>query len=236
MMSDPNLEANVQDEERSRWTLFRRVKVWLGSELGYWIIRWIGATLRIEVQGEENHHALVQGNERIIYAFWHGRIPAATYFWRNRGIVVMTSQNRDGDYIARMIRRFGYGAARGSSSRGGRRALVEMIRELRRGRDAAFTLDGPRGPRYVAKPGAVWLAAKTGAAILPFHCSARRSWVSKSWDLFQVPRPFARVLVLVAPPMRIPADASEQETEQAQERLQCVMEELLRRGDSYWNV
>ena len=113
--------------------------------IGYWVIRLIGATLRWEVEGWENHRSIVDAGKKIIYTFWHGRIFMATYFWRNRGIVVMTSQNRDGEYIARVIRRFGYGAARGSSSRGGRRALVEMIHEMRRSNDVAFTIDGPQG-------------------------------------------------------------------------------------------
>src|SRR5579884_3490984 len=102
----------------------------------------------------------------LVYTFWHREICAATWFWRKRGIVVMTSQNFDGEYIARIIRKHGYGAARGSSSRGARRALVEMIQGLQQGRDAAFTIDGPRGPRFVAKPGSVILAKATGAAIL----------------------------------------------------------------------
>ena len=101
----------------------------------------------------------------------HGRIFPATYYWRNRGIVVMTSKNHDGEAIAQCIQRFGYGAARGSSSRGGLRALAEMIRFVRNGRDTAFTIDGPRGPRYVAKQGPVLLALKTGAAIFCFQIS-----------------------------------------------------------------
>ena len=158
----------------------------------------------------------------------------ATYFYRDRGIVVMTSQNRDGEYIARVIRRFGYGAARGSSSRGSRRALVEMIRELGRGRDVAFTIDGPRGPRYVAKPGASYLAWKTGDAVLPFHITARNCWTLSSWDHFMIPKPFSPVLVLIAPPIYVKPEATEQDIDEAQRQIQGALDALRDRGDSRW--
>ena len=227
--------AEDRSEDKTAYGLTDRLKFWIGSQIGFWAMSLIGRTLRYEVQGWENYRGIVEAGQRIIYAFWHGRIFAGTYFFRNRGIVVMTSQNRDGEYIARVIRRFGYGAARGSSSRGGRRALVELIHELRRGNDVAFTMDGPRGPRYVAKPGAVWIAAKTGAAIFPFHISAERKWDLNSWDRFQIPQPFSRVLVLMGPSIHVPADATEQQLEDFQGELQHSLEDLLQRGDSYWS-
>ena len=100
------------------------LRLWLVSQAGYWAIRILGRSLRWEVEGWDNHRSISAEGKRLIYTFWHGSIFMATYFWRNRGIVVMTSQNRDGEYIARVIRRFGYGAARGSSSRGGRHAQI----------------------------------------------------------------------------------------------------------------
>ena len=216
--------------------MVERLKIWSISLMGYWAIRVLGGTLRWQVEGLENHKAIEESGNRIIYTFWHGRIFMATYFWRNRGIVVMTSHNRDGEYIARVIRRFGYGAARGSSSRGGRRALVEMIREMRREKDVAFTIDGPRGPRYVAKPGAIWIASKTGSAVFPFHISPEKKWVVRSWDHFHIPKPFSRVLVLMAPPLYVRADATEPELEVAQQTLQGTLDELRERGDGYWRA
>ena len=105
-------------------------------------------------------------------AFWHGRILPATIYFRRRGIVVITSENFDGEWIAGIIERFGYGTARGSTSRGGRRALLQLKRDMAAGRPAAFTLDGPRGPARVAQPGAVWLAKATGNPVVPFHLEA----------------------------------------------------------------
>lgn len=216
--------------------LAERIRIWLVSQIGYWTIFVLGKSVRWEVQGWENHHAIKQAGKRIIYTCWHGRILLATYFWRNCGIVVMTSRNRDGEYIAHVIRRFGYKGARGSSSRGGRRALVEMIHEMRRDNDVGFTIDGPRGPRYVAKPGAVWIASKTGSAIFPFHISPEKKWVLRSWDHFQIPKPFTRALILMAQPIYVKPDATEQELETAQQSLQHILDELRERGDSYWDT
>ena len=107
-----------------------------------------------------------------IMAFWHGRILPATYYFRRRGIVVITSENFDGEWIAGIIERFGYGTARGSTSRGARKALLQLRRDMAAGKPAGFTLDGPRGPARVAQPGAVWLAKATGNPVLPFHLEA----------------------------------------------------------------
>jgi hypothetical protein len=211
-----------------------RLKISLFSLLGYWAIRLIGSTLRWQVEGWENFRSIQAANKNTIYTFWHGRIFMGTYFFRNRGIVVMTSQNRDGEYIARVIRRFGYGAARGSSTRGGKRALVEMIHELRKNRDVAFTIDGPRGPRYVAKAGAVWIASKTGDAIFPFHMSPQKKWVLNSWDHFHIPKPFSRVLVLMGQPIYVKENAGEDELAESQQALQRSLDELRHRGDSFW--
>ncbi len=211
-----------------------RMKFWFVALLGYWAIRAICCTLRWQVEGWDHFHGIRRSGRNVIYAFWHGRIFMGTYFFRNRGIVVMTSQNRDGEYIARVIRRFGYGTARGSSTRGGKRALAQMIRELRRQRDVAFTLDGPRGPRYLGKPGAVWIASKTGDAIFPFHMSPEKKWVFNSWDEFQVPRPFTRILVLMGAPIYVGENATEQELETCRQTLQNALDEMRCRGDSFW--
>jgi hypothetical protein len=135
--------------------------------------------------------------------FWHGRILPAIYYFRDRGIVVITSQNFDGEWIARVIERYGFGTARGSTSRGGARALVQLRRDLMNGRPAGFTLDGPRGPARIAQPGAVWLAGATGHPLLPFHIEAARYWSLSSWDRTQIPRPYTTVSVVMGKPMYV---------------------------------
>ncbi len=189
----------------------------------YWLIRAIGLTVRFDVRGWENH----TDEAPLIYCFWHNRIPIATLFWRDRGIVVMSSQSFDSEYIARFIQRFGYGAARGSSTRGARSALIQMIRAVRDGRSAAFTVDGPRGPVYEAKPGALLLAAKSGAAILPFSISLDRCWRLPSWDRIEIPKPFARAIVVIGERFHV----DDPDDEQQQQRLQRVLEALRDESD-----
>jgi len=211
-----------------------RCRIRLISSLGYWAIRLIGSTLRWQVEGEENLRAIYTAGKNVIYTFWHGRIFLGTYFFRNRGIVVMSGYNKDARTMARVIERFGYGIARGSSTHGAKRAVVTMLHEIRARKDVAFSIDGPRGPRYIAKPGAVWVAAKSGAAIFPFHLSAEKKWVINSWDLFHIPHPFSRVLVLMGTPIYVKEDASAEELEASQQALQGSLEEMRHRGDSYW--
>ncbi len=209
-------------------------KVRLIGWIGYWVIKIVGPTIRWQSDGDCHLEEIYQSGNRAIFTFWHGRIFPATYYWRNRGIVVMTSMNRDGEAIAQCIQRFGYAAARGSSSRGGFRALAEMAREIRQGRDTAFTIDGPRGPRYIAKQGPVLLALKTGAAIFCFHISMKHKIQLNSWDQFQIPLPFTEALILKAAPIWVPPDASEEHLRGLHEQMQAKLDDLRNRVDSRW--
>ncbi|HEV7398266.1 MAG TPA: lysophospholipid acyltransferase family protein [Pyrinomonadaceae bacterium] len=198
------------------------------------LIKLIGRTVRWEVEGWENWEAASAAGQIPIYTFWHNRVFLATYFWQRRRIVVMTSQSFDGEYIARFIQRFGYGAARGSSTRGGVGAIVEMVRLMRAGSPTAFTIDGPKGPRYEAKMGAVLLAKKTGNPILPFTITPKKFWtVKKSWDQSQIPKPFTRVRVYIAPPIYVPGNADEELLVVKREELQRSLNDLNARGDEW---
>ncbi len=143
----------------------------------------------------------------VILSFWHNQIFLGTYVFRFRRIAVMTSRHRDGEYIAGVIRLFGYLPVRGSSSQRPVAALLEMKKCLAEGRTVAFTIDGPRGPRYKVKGGPVVLAAKTGLPLLCFHIEPQRYWRMKSWDGFRIPKPFTRALIKIGKPLEIPADA-----------------------------
>ena len=214
---------------------FRERLLIRAADLAFFIlINLIGRTVRFEVEGWENWQAASRDGNIPIYTFWHNRVFLATYFWRRRDIIVMTSRSFDGEYIARFIQRFGYGAARGSSTRGATGAVIEMVRLMRAGCPTAFTIDGPTGPRYVAKMGAVLLAKKTGNPILPFTISAERFWKSrKSWDGFQVPKPFTHARVDIAPPIFVPADSDETMLESKREELQQALDKISRRGDEW---
>ena len=227
--------GDAEREGSSRaFTLWQRVQIAVASAVGYLALLVIGRTLRFEVHGWENWEAARQLGKGLIYTCWHREIFTATWFWRKRGIVVMTSRNFDGEYIARIIRWHGYGAARGSSSRGAGRALVEMVRSHRQGRDTGFTIDGPRGPRFVAKRGSVILARSTGAAILCFHIALRKAYVfRKSWDQTQFPLLFSKAAVFIAPPIVVPAEADENELSRKLQEVQSTLDELRSRGERW---
>ena len=223
--------AESSPKELTRLQHFQiRVFGWLAA----WVVRLIGITLRWEVHGWDNWKAADALGKRIVYVFWHNEIFAATWLWRKRGIVVMSGYNFDARFTAQVIQKLGYEIARGSASRGAARALVGMVRAVQRGHDAAFTTDGPRGPRLVAKPGAVMLAKATGAAIVCFHTRPANAWVfKKSWDRTEIPHPFARIAAFIAPPILVPPDADDAVQAEKLREVQETLDGLVRRGDDW---
>jgi lysophospholipid acyltransferase (LPLAT)-like uncharacterized protein len=203
---------------RSSW--FKRFQVTAIAALGYPLINLLGRTLRWRVEGMEHLDAILASRRQPVMAFWHGRILTATYFFRRRGIVVITSENFDGEWIARIIEKFGYGTARGSSSRGAKKAMIQLVRAMGEGKAAGFTLDGPRGPAHIAQPGALWLASRTGNPLLPFHLEASSYWTLNSWDRTQIPKPFSTVALAIGKPLEIPPDASDVVLESARLALE----------------
>jgi lysophospholipid acyltransferase (LPLAT)-like uncharacterized protein len=207
---------------RSGWRLSwrKRAEVAAIAGIGYPLIAALGHTLRWRVSGWEHLEAIWSSGRQPVMAFWHGRILPATFYFRNHGIVVITSENFDGEWIARIIERFGYGTARGSTSRGARRAMLQMVRDMRRGAPAGFTVDGPRGPARVVQPGAVWLASATGNPVLPFHLEASSHWTTSSWDRTQIPKPFSTVALAIGEPIEIPRTDAKDVLEMARIELQ----------------
>jgi lysophospholipid acyltransferase (LPLAT)-like uncharacterized protein len=197
--------------------------------VGVPLIAALGASLTWKVEGLEHLHFEGSGR-RPIMAFWHGRVLTATYFFRRRGIVVMISENFDGEWIARIIEQFGFRTSRGSSSRGGRRALLQLKREMERGRPAGFAVDGPRGPARTAQPGAVWLAKLTGNPVVPFHMEASSYWSLKTWDRTQIPRPFATVALSVGAPIDVPRNADQAVIEEKRLEVERALIDLERRS------
>lgn len=215
----------------SGYSFRRRILIRLADFVFYSLIVLIGATIRYETRDWHFLEEIEQKNQVPIYAFWHNQIFLAAYFFRSSGAIVMTSQSFDGEYIARAIQRLGFGAARGSSTRGGVGALIEMIRSVKAKRAAAFTIDGPKGPRYAAKNGACLLSKKTGQPVVPIGFTPEKFWEIKSWDKLRIPRPFTRAQVALAPPFRVAATATDAEIETSRARLQSDLEELLREGE-----
>jgi lysophospholipid acyltransferase (LPLAT)-like uncharacterized protein len=214
--------------ENWRASRSRRLQARIISAIGYPAVAALASTFRWREEGAEHLAAVRSSGRQPIMAFWHGRILPATYYFRRRGIVVITSENFDGEWIAGIIERFGYGTARGSTSRGARKALLQLTRDMREGRPAAFTVDGPRGPARVAQAGAVWLAKATGNPVVPFHIESDRHWTMNSWDRTQIPKPYANVAIAIGEPLEVPREADEEGLERSRAMLQVRLEALER--------
>jgi len=236
-MSDRQSTANVERAYKfadlSPYSFKDRWLIRAADLVFFLLIQLIGRTVKFDVEGWENHEAITAAGKLPIYTFWHDRIFLTTYWWRNRRIVVLTSRSFDGEYIARFIQRFGYGAVRGSSTRGAIGSVVEMARLMNAGCTTCFVVDGPKGPPYVAKPGAVLLAKRTGHPILPVTMSLARLWKLPSWDHFQIPKPFTRAKVLVAEPIYVPHTADEKQLEAKRTELQNVLDGLNGQGEAW---
>ncbi|MFQ5739547.1 MAG: lysophospholipid acyltransferase family protein [Acidobacteriota bacterium] len=222
---------------KSRFSTWQRLQILFVTSVGWALVWLINATLRFRVEGWDNYQELKADGRPVILSFWHNQIFMATYFWRFRSIVVITSRHFDGEYIARIIRFFGYGSARGSSSRGAVRAMLELRKHLERGLDVAFTIDGPRGPVYKIKPGPIWLSSRTGLPILPFHIQPEKYWELNNWDRFRIPKPFTRVIVKIGTPFTVPMDSDakiwQRRYQEEMDRIQAYCESELsdfRRG------
>ena len=215
--------------------MFRRLYFYTLSLIGWCLIQLLAKTWRWQIHGIEHFTKLEKENIPVIYAFWHGRILPATYLWRNRGIVVLTSENKDGEYIAHVIHRFGYGSSRGSSSRGAVKGTIGLLRTLKKGAHIAFTVDGPRGPRHQVQQGVTWVASYSQHPILPFHIEARRAKKLSSWDGFQIPLPFSEVRVDIAEPMFLEKDLPEDILEAKRVELENTLNHM-RENAERWTL
>ena len=208
-----------------RFTLRQRIVLRIIIWLGYWVIRLIGPTLRVSISFEEGAQATLE-QRPLIGSFWHSCIIPATYICRNLGVRVMSSYSYDGEYMGRIIHKFGFVAVKGSSSRNAVRALLGLRRALEDGWTVAFTLDGPRGPRHKVKPGPVALARSSGVPLTMFHAAVDRAWVLNSWDRMMIPMPFSRVLLRFGKLIPVPANATDEEVERYTVELQAALDRV----------
>lgn len=206
---------------------WRRMQIPLIATAVYSVVRLLGPTLRFEVLGWQHAERVYASGHRIIWPFWHRCILPILWWARGRGIVVLNTTNFDGQWTRRVIERLGFGTAQGSSTRGGLRGLAVMAQRLEEGRDAGFTIDGPRGPRYIAKPGPAMLARRTGCPIITFHAGMESATtLENTWDLFRVPHPFSRVVLIFAPPIYVPKDAGRELLEARHAEMQRSLERV----------
>jgi lysophospholipid acyltransferase (LPLAT)-like uncharacterized protein len=229
-----NIEKAYAPSDLSSYSFTERLMIRAIGLVLYGVMKVLGSTVKFEVEGSENLEAAFAGGKLPIYTTWHNGVFLSTYFWRGRGIVVMSSRSFDAEYTGRLIKRFGYGTVRGSSTRGHTGATIEMIRLMRSGCPAGFTIDGPKGPRHIAKMGAVLIAKKAAQPILPFIIVPANSWeIRKSWDQTQIPKPFTRARVIIAPPIYVEADATANALNAKRDELQRTLEALGHRGEQW---
>jgi hypothetical protein len=219
-------DQSTPEAGEPRFPLSQRIQLTLVSWVVPALLRLIGCTLRETTTYEEGAIQSLDDLYPGIFPFWHRCVLPATWIYRHQHPAVMTSRSRDGEFIARVIQRFGFVPVRGSSSRGGQRALLEMNRLLAEGHAVAFTIDGPRGPRYVAKKGPVLLARMSGAAITAFYVAVERAWVLNTWDGLVIPKPFSRIYVRFARKIFVPPDADDAAMEQYHAEMQAALDRI----------
>jgi lysophospholipid acyltransferase (LPLAT)-like uncharacterized protein len=217
----------------AHYSLKNRLLIYAADIAGYLVTVTVGALTRYEDDVVDVYDEMLQKGDRPIMVFWHNRILLAARYFRRRELAVLTSRSFDGEYIARIIQRLGYGAIRGSSSRGGAAALSEAVSAVRHGVSVVFTLDGPRGPRYKAKAGPLFVAKKTGQPVLPFIVQARRYWSLPSWDALQIPKPFTKARIFAGPSIYVPADADEEQMQAKLDELQSALDDLVIAGEKW---
>ena len=218
----------------SRW---RRMQIPIIAWAVYWVIRLIGPTIRLEIVGINNAIQIPQKGEPGIGALWHRCIFTAAWVWRHRGVVVMNTVNFDGQWTRRVVERLGFGTAQGSSSRGAMEGLMALARQLEAGHHVAFTTDGPRGPRYVAKPGPGILARRAGSPISAVHFGLKHAFTfRKSWDLFQVPLPFTPAVMFVAAPIYVPKESDSEVMKSKQAEMQAALERVRDHAESWFSL
>ena len=227
LIPSPTIDDQTLDPLTGRppFTRVERILLTLISWATTIAVRLIGPTMKFAVSCEENSPISLE-QRPFVYSFWHQCTFAATYLWQDLDIRVMSSTSFDGEFTARMIRRFGFVPVRGSSSRGAVRGLLGMRKEIEAGYTVAFTIDGPRGPRFVTKPGPVLLARASGVPMAVFHIAIDRKWTLNTWDRLLVPKPFSRALMRVGSLIPVPQDIRSEDVEHYNTLLQSSLDRV----------
>lgn len=191
-------------EEGDTFTWRSRAMLFLGR--GF--LQMLARTWRVRVVNGGHLLDLRRGGRPFIFALWHGHLLPLLWHHRGQGVLVLISEHRDGEMVARAAESLGYGLIRGSTTRGADRALISLVRELKSGHEVAITPDGPRGPAETFAPGALVAAQRSDSFILPVAASADRAWRLRSWDRFMIPKPFARVTIAYTTPTKVSATTS----------------------------
>ena len=211
-----NETREEKKQRRIRWAV----------RLGPILVRILGSTWRFRRINTQAFERRRSGRQPIIFALWHANMLAVLWKHRHEGVVVLTSQHADGEILARICEALGYRTVRGSTSKGGARALVEIDRLLQQGAEVAITPDGPRGPAKSIAPGVVYSAQRARVPIIPVDVRASRAWRLKTWDRFVIPKPFARVTIRYGEPVVVPSAEQGSTVERETERLSAIFKTM----------
>ncbi len=211
-----------------RKRIIYRLLVWLGP----WVIRLIGFTLRLERVNASGTDAIIKAGQPFLFCVWHGRLFLPVFYHRRQAIVAMVSQHTDGEIIARIIKGLGYGTVRGSSTRGGKKAFLQLLVHLKNGGRAAMIPDGPTGPRFQLKIGTLLLAQRAGSPLIPITFAARPCWRFRTWDRMVLPKPFARAVLCYGDPLILPEKTSPEELEAWRLKLERSMMDLVKSAEA----
>jgi lysophospholipid acyltransferase (LPLAT)-like uncharacterized protein len=209
---------------KAEFSAGQRVLLTIAGLLGPILIRLYGLTWRVKWEGIENLTKARSLCGQVLFCFWHSRLLGLCYTHRNRNIGIMVSKSFDGEWISRVVQKLGYRVFRGSASRDGARALLEMMNN--KAGDLALTVDGPRGPAQKVKPGAVTLAAHSGLPIVPITYVAEKAWCLNSWDRFVLPRPFSKITVRYGRMIRIAPDIKGDQIDNVIEKIENGINEI----------
>ena len=222
----------------------RKMSIW--KRAGFYLFGWVArvvatlwlSTCRVTEFGREIETRYLKANpgKGLLYASWHRGLVFVLFWYRNQNAVSIASASEDGELAAQAAKRFGWVAARGSSSRGGREAFREMETYIHKGHRGGLAVDAPRGPRFVSKPGIIYLAKRTGIPIIPTLWSADRYWQLKSWDRTIIPKPFARIVTLYDDEyLHVPPDASRQACEEYRKQLDHRLNRIMYQVGNFYN-
>jgi lysophospholipid acyltransferase (LPLAT)-like uncharacterized protein len=204
-----------------RWK--NQLLFFLATQFGHWLLLLAGYWTKITVVGAHHEKKLREEKQGFIFVLWHGRMLIPVFQQRKRGTIAMVSEHRDGELIARIVHKLGYTTARGSSTRGGRKAFVEMVRILREGGIGAMLPDGPKGPRHCFKPGTMLMAQRAQVPMVPITYGGNSVWVFHSWDRFTVPKPFSKAVISIGKPIWIEKNLKGSEFEVMRKSVEQTM-------------
>lgn len=203
------------------------LRYWLAGTVGGLVLEALLGTVRYDVEGADHYRQYVDAGQPVIFVLWHGRLLPLAHFHRNQGLIALVSRSQDGEYITRLLERWGFRCVRGSSSRGGSSALRQLVRTARDGHSLTITPDGPRGPMQQMKRGALVAAQITGLPVIPAVSGADRAWRLGSWDRFLIPKPFARVRVAYGEPHFVPRDGGEEALIASSRSVEASLNQLI---------